>query len=123
MRRSDLALRGLALAIALALFVIVRGERRVTVVYVVPAQAVLPERTVPAAPLPEEVTVAINAPWSGLRLLEPEKLGAVRIDLSRSSPGPAAWHVRTEALHLPRGARVESITPAQGTIELRRDVR
>lgn len=123
MRRSDLALRVLALAIALALFVIVRGERRVSVVYVVPAEAVLPARTAPASPLPAEVAVAINAPWSGLRMLEAEELGAVRIDLSRSSPGPAAWHVRTDGLRLPRGARVDSLTPAQGTVELRRDVR
>ncbi len=123
MRRSDLALALLAVAIALALFVIVRGERRVTAAYAVPVEAVLPPRAPPIDALPTEVTVAVNGPWARLRVLDPATLGPVRIDVTRAGGGQVAWRARAEALRVPHGLRVESITPAQGTIDLRRDAR
>lgn len=123
MRRSDLALALLAGAIALAAFVVVRGERRVTAVYTVPVEAVLAPRLARVDGLPTEVTVAVNGQWARLRVLDPASLGPVRIDVTRAGAGQVAWRARAEALNLPLGARVESITPAQGTIDLRRDVR
>ncbi|ABS26537.1 hypothetical protein [Anaeromyxobacter sp. Fw109-5] len=122
MRRSDLALGFLAVAIAAALFVVVRGERRVTAVYTVPVEAVLAPRVPKVEGLPTEVTVAVNGQWARLRVLDPASLGPVRIDVTRGGAAAVAWHARAEALHLPLGLRVESITPAQGTIDLRRDV-
>ena len=123
MRRSDHLMWLLSVAIALALLVIVRGERRVTAAYVLPVDADLPAGTVSSAALPEEVTVVVSGPWARLRGLDPAKVGPVRVELARGSRGVVAWRARPEALHVPSGARVESITPAQGSVELRRDVR
>ena len=123
MRRSDLALALLAVAIALALFVVVRGERRVTAAYTVPVEAVLAPRLQPVDALPAEVTVAVNGPWARLRILDPASLGSFRINVTRAGAGQVAWRARAEALRIPHGLRVESITPAQGTIDLRGDVR
>jgi hypothetical protein len=113
----------LSAAIALALLVIVHGERRVTAAYVLPVEADLPAGTAPSAALPDEVTVVVSGPWSRLRGLDVAKLGPVRVELARGTRGVVAWRARPEALHVPSGARVESITPAQGSIELRRDLR
>jgi hypothetical protein len=122
MRRSDLVLKLVSVAIALGLLVLVRGERRVTAAYVVPAEADLPDGVTAVTPLPDEVTVVVSGSWARLRVLDASALGPVRIDVSRGGRGVVAWHARPEALHVPPGARVESITPAQGSVELRRDV-
>lgn len=123
MRRSDLVLALLSIAIALALFVVVRGERRVTAAFTVPVEAVLAPRLPSVDGLPTEVTVAVTGPWSRLRVLDAARVGPVRIDVARAGPGQAAWRARAEVLRLPHGLRLESITPSQGTAELRRDVR
>lgn len=123
MRRSDLALGLLAVAIAVALYVVVRGERRVTAAYTVPIDAVLAPRVPHVEGLPTEVTVAVSGQWARLRVLDPASLGPVRVDVSRAGAGQLAWRARAEAVRLPLGLRLESITPAQGTIDLRRDVR
>jgi YbbR domain-containing protein len=118
MRSSDAALRVVALAIAIALFVVVRGERRVTVSFAVPVAPRLPPALAVTSPLPAEVSVTLSGPWSRLRGLEGADLGPAVIDLSRAGPGTVAWVVRPEGLYAPRGVRVESIYPAQGTIVL-----
>lgn len=119
MRSSDLGLRGLALAIALALMVVVRSGRVVTVSFSVPLTPRLPPALVAARPLPADVSVSLTGPWSRLRAIDPTDLGPLVADLSRATAGSAPWSVRPEALHLPRGVRVDSIYPSQGTVELR----
>lgn len=122
MRRSNVLLRVLSVGIAIALFLVVRGERRVTETYTVPLEAVLPARLRPVTELPTEVTVSVSGSWARLRTLDPDALGPIRLDLSRAGSGGATWYVRPEALHVPRGVHVDSIYPAQGTVELRRGV-
>ncbi len=119
MRSSDTLLRALALVIAVGLLVVVRGERRVTVGFTVPVAARLPAALLPATPLPADVSVSLSGPWSRLRDVDANDLGPAVVDLARAGPGVATWSVRPEALHLPHGVRVESIYPAQGTVELR----
>jgi hypothetical protein len=118
-RSSDLLLRLLAIAIAVAVFVLVRGERVVTTTFAVSLVARLPPALEPSAPLPADVSVSVSGPWSRLRAIDGGDLGPAVVDLSRAGPGPAAWVVRPEAVHVPRGVRVESIYPAQGSVELR----
>jgi hypothetical protein len=119
MRRSDPVLRLVALAIAIGLFVVVHGERRVTLTFTVPLAPRLGAGLAAADPLPADVSVTVSGPWSRLRAVDGEDLGPAVIDLTRAGPGSVPWVVRPEALHLPRGVRVESIYPAQGTVELR----
>jgi hypothetical protein len=123
-QRSDLALRGLALAIAAGLFLLVSGERRVTANYAVPLRVELPPGATVDAALPAEISVALSGPWARLRGVDAAALGPVHVDLTHEASGPHTWYVRPEALRLPRGVRVEAIHPAQGSLELRRgDVR
>jgi hypothetical protein len=119
MRSSDPALRLVALAIAIGLFVVVHGERRVTLTFNVPVVPRLPPALAAAERLPADVSVTVSGPWSRLRAIEGEDMGPAVIDLSRAGPGAVPWVVRPEALRVPRGIRVDSIYPAQGTVELR----
>jgi hypothetical protein len=119
-RSSDGWLRLLATAIAVGLFVVVRGERQVTLLFTVPVAPRLPPALAAAGPLPADVSVTVSGSWSRLRAVDPDALGPAVVDLTRAGPGTVPWVVRPEALHVPRGVRVESIYPAQGTIELSR---
>ncbi len=121
MRRSDLHLKLLSLALAAALLVVVRGERRAALTFRVPLEARLPNGLEPAAPLPAQLRVSISGPWARLRALDESELGPVTIDLSRTGRGVASWSVRPESLRVPSGVRVESVYPSQGTVVLERD--
>lgn len=121
MPRSDLALRLLALAMAIALLVLVHGERRVTYALILPVEARLPPGVEPASPLPGSVRASLSGAWARLRQLDPAEVGPVLLDLSRAGPGLATWVARPETLRVPAGVRVESLHPAQGAVELLRD--
>ena len=121
MRRSDLGLRLLSLAVAAALLFVVHGERLASYSFAVPLEARLPAGLELAAPLPPYLHVAVSGPWARLRSLEGSELGPVTIDLSRIGPGVASWSVRPESLRLPSGVRAELIYPSQGTVRLQRD--
>ena len=118
---SELRLKLLSLAMALALLVVIRGKRRVPYALVVPVEVRLPEGVALASPLPATLRVSVSGPWARLRSLEPADVGPVAIDLSRTSPGAASWFARPETLRLPAGVHVESMSPAQGAVELRPD--
>ena len=105
--------------IAIALLVVVHGERTVSTAYDVPLELRLPARLAAATPVPVEVSVSVSGPWARIRGLDGESLGPVIVDLRRAGPGEAAWFVKSEALRLPRGVRVDSIYPSHGTVELR----
>jgi len=120
-RQSDLSLRLLSIAMAMALLFVVHGERRVSWAFTVPIEAKLPSGLEPASPLPPSLRVSVSGPWASLRSLDGSELGPITIDLSRTGPGVASWFVRPESLRLPSGVRVESLYPSQGTVELQRD--
>ena len=121
MRQSDLGLRLLSVGLALALLVVVHGERRVTYALDVPFEARVARGLEPATPLPATLRVALSGPWARLRTLDAGDLGPVIVDLARAGPGTASWSVRPESIHPPQGVEVESVHPAQGLVELRRD--
>jgi hypothetical protein len=120
-KRADLGLRLLSLAMAVALLVVVRGERRASWAVTVPLEAKLPPGLEPAAPLPTSLRVSLSGPWARLRSLEGADVGPVTLDLSQTGAGVASWYVRPESLRLPSGVRVESLYPSQGTVSLQRD--
>jgi hypothetical protein len=117
-RRSELGLRLLSFALALALMVVVHGERRVSLTFTVPAEVQLPGQLRPAAPLPAIVRVSVAGPWARLRSLQAADVGPAAIDFTPTSPDVATWSVRPESLHLPNGVQVEAISPSQGTVQL-----
>jgi hypothetical protein len=119
--RAELKLKLLSLAMAAALLVVVRGERRAALTFRVPLEARLPSGYEPASALPEELRVSLSGPWARLRSLDASDIGPVTVDLTRTVGGKASWFVRPESLHLPSGVRVDSLYPSQGTVELQRD--
>ncbi len=117
--RPELGLLALSFALAFALLVVVHGERDVSTTFTVPVALELPASLEPATALPTTLRVSVSGPWARLRSLQASELGPVTIDVSRTSPGVASWSVRPESLHLPSGVQVQSLYPAQGTVELR----
>jgi hypothetical protein len=124
-QRTDLALRLVAGVIAVSLFLIVSGDRRVTASYTVPVVAAQPAGARAAAtPPPAAVTVVLSGPWARLRGVSAETLGPIRLDLTREASGLRTWYVRSEETlerRLPRGVRLEDIRledlhPAQGEL-------
>ncbi len=122
MRRSDRGLQLLSLTMALALLVLVRGDRRVTTTFAVALEARLPLGLEPAAQLPRTLRVSLSGPWARVRTLHDDDIGPILLDLSRTGPGLASWSVRPESLHLPAGVRVDALYPSQGTVELKPDL-
>ncbi len=120
MRRSELGLKLLSLALGVALLVVVRGERRVTYAVSVPVELRLPRGIEAASAFPAELRVSLSGAWAQLRALDPGEIGPVTMGLSRATPGVATWYARTESLRLPAGVRVDSVYPSQGTVELER---
>ena len=110
------------MAIALGLLLVVRGEKRVTITYTVAVRSVAARRSSrPAGPLPVGGhRLGARGPGRGSAPSIAAALGPLRLDLSRAVPGVATWYVKPEALHLPRGVRVDAVHPAQGSVELRR---
>ena len=121
MRRPDLGLGLLSVAMAAALVFIVHGERRVSYTLSVPVETRLPSGLEPAVPLPETLRVSLAGPWARLRSLDPLDVGPVTIDLSRTRAGVASWSVRPESLRVPPGVQVESLHPSQGNVDLQWD--
>ncbi len=118
MRGSDAWLRLVSVVVAVGLLLVVRGERQVTLALTVPVSPRLPPALAPAGALPAEVTVTVSGAWARLRTLDGAGLGPAVLDLTRAGPGSAQWTVRPEALHVPRGVRVDSVYPVQGAVEL-----
>ncbi|MGC3998522.1 MAG: hypothetical protein QM767_14080 [Anaeromyxobacter sp.] len=118
MPRSDLALRAISLAAAVALVVVVHGEKRTTLTYQVPLAA-----GASAGRLPSVVNVTVSGPWARLRRLDAAALGTAEVALSPGARGTATWYVLAEKLSVPHGLRIDSIHPAQGTLELRATAR
>ena len=120
MRRSDLRLRLLALGIAVALVILVHGEKRAALTFALPVAVSLPAGVAPAAPLPAALSVTVSGPWARLRNLAPAALGPIPLELSlsRGSAGAGSWYARPELLHVPRGLRVDAVHPSQGAVEL-----
>jgi hypothetical protein len=115
---KDQPLRLLSLGVAVALFLVVRGERESSRTFNIPLQARAPAGLAPTTALPTHLTVSVIGPWSMLRSLSDNRLGPVTLDLNASGPGVAAWFVRPQSIHLPAGVRITSLFPAQGTVEL-----
>ena len=120
MRRSELGLAALSVAMAAALLFVVHGERRASVALTVPVEARLPQGLEPAAPLPATLQVAVSGPWARLRALDARELGPILIDLSRTRSGTTSWSVRPESVRTPAGVHVDSVYPSQGVVELDR---
>jgi YbbR domain-containing protein len=106
----------LALAIALALWFSLSGERRERIserTYHVPLSIVnIPARSLVASPLPPSVDVRLRAPFTAFRQLEPDRLEAV-LDLKDAGPGDRVYRLTADDVNVPPEVEVISISPQE----------
>jgi hypothetical protein len=119
----NLGLKLLALAIALAAWFALSGQRRERISersYRIPLSLVnVPARTVVASPLPAGVEVRVRGSFTALRQLAPEKLEAV-IDLLSGRPGERIHRFEPEDINVPPEVEVIEIAPAEVRVVLDR---
>jgi YbbR domain-containing protein len=111
----DIPIKLIALAMAIALFVVVRSDKDaatgvfVRVVYTLPSDRVLVSEPV------SEVKIAIRGPWTRIQRLDDRELEPIRIDLSTTKE--TVLHFTESMVKLPPGLRVVSMTPTQTKLD------
>jgi hypothetical protein len=117
----NLGLKLLSLAIALAVWFALSGQRRERISersYRIPLSLVnIPAKTIVASPLPGAIDVRVRGPFTALRQLEPEKLEAV-IDLLSSGPGEKIYRLAPEDINVPPEIEVIALSPAEFRVVL-----
>ncbi len=111
----------LALAIAVAVWFSLSGERRERTserTYHIPLSIVnIPPRSLIASPMPASIDVRLRGPFTALRQLEPEKLEAV-MDLSEAERGERVYRLTSEDLNVPPEIEVIALSPQEIRFEL-----
>jgi len=106
----------LALAIALALWFSLSGERRERTserTYHVPLSIVnIPAHSLVASAMPPSVDVRLRAPFTAFRQLEPDRLEAV-LDLKEAAPGDRVYRLTPDDVNVPPEVEVISISPQE----------
>jgi YbbR-like protein len=119
----NLGLKILALAIALAVWFALSGQRRERISersYRIPLSLVnVPPQTMVASPLPGGVEVRVRGPFTALRQLQPERLEAV-IDLINGRPGERVHRFAPEDINVPPEVEVLAISPGEVRVVLDR---
>lgn len=109
-------LKILSLAIALAVWFALSGERRERTSersYHIPLSIVnIPPRTLIASSLPASVDVRLRGPFTALRQLEPDKLEAV-LDLKDAERGERLYRLTPEDVNVPPDVEVISLAPQE----------
>jgi YbbR domain-containing protein len=112
----NLGLKILALAIAVAVWLALSGERRERTSersYHVPLSIVnIPPRSLIASPLPASVDLRLRGPFTALRQLEPDKLEAV-LDLGSAEVGERVYRLTPEDVNTPPDVEVIALSPQE----------
>lgn len=112
----NLGLKVLSLAIALAVWLALSGERRERTSersYHIPLSIVnIPPRSLIASSLPASVEVRLRGPFTALRQLEPDKLEAV-LDLKDAERGERVYRLTPEDVNVPPDVEVISLAPQE----------
>jgi YbbR domain-containing protein len=107
-----------SLAMALIVWMTVLGRRDVVILKTVPLLINLPENTVIANEVINEVDYRISGTRFLMKRIEQKDLDPVKIDLSNVSIGRKLITIPDDSLRLPLGARVISINPQSVSIDL-----
>ncbi len=75
----------------------------------------LPPQLMVIGPRVDSVDLQVMGPRTLLGRFNPKK---ITLDLSRVRPGPASFRISADLLSLPRGVKVERISPAQVNLEI-----
>ncbi|MFH0899229.1 MAG: CdaR family protein [Pseudomonadota bacterium] len=113
---DNVALKAIALVLAVSLFVLVHGEQdavvsiKVRVVYTPPEDRVLVSEPMDA------VTVRVRGPWTRVKRFGEDDVEPIHVDLSNASSGD--FFFLEEMVRLPPGLKVVSISPPAIRLEL-----
>ncbi len=108
---DHLAIKALALVLTLTVFLLVGSDEdreipaRIGVSYVLPEGKVL----APESERIDEVRVTIKGPWRRIKRFDEREIDRITLDLSRGVAGEVP--ISPEAVHLPRGLVLTSISP------------
>jgi YbbR domain-containing protein len=108
---ENVALKTVALVLAVTLFILVRGEKetersvKVRVAYVKPVDRTLINE------VPQTVDVWVRGPWTRIKRLDTDDIDPVVLDLTKAGDGEVP--LEDSAVRLPVGLRVMSIRPAK----------
>jgi len=116
---DNLALKLIALVLAMSLFLVVKSEGGALTTLDVPLLIQVPEGFVLVNEPTKAAAVQLKGKWSTLKALSSEELGALEL-----SPSPVEGRsdltLRLQGLTLPNGVTAEGINPSTVTIELER---
>ena len=111
------ALKVFSLAFACGLWLLVNaGERDAEMTLEVPVELRnLPPQLVVIGPQVDSVDLLVMGPRTLLGRFSPKK---ITLDLSGVRPGPASFRINADSLSLPRGVKIERISPSQVSLEI-----
>lgn len=108
---ENFTLKAVSLGLALALFVLVRGDKdtermvRVGLAYTKPTDRDL------ITDVPDGVDVRVRGPWTRIKRLDPSEVDPIVIDLTKANDGDIP--ITEDMIRLPAGLRVASVRPSR----------
>lgn len=115
---QNLGVKWVSLLIAIVIWLIVLGSRKISVVKDIPIQVITSENTAVANEIPEKISFRLNGPKAFIRTVVERQESPIKINLSQTKPGLVTYRVVPENIQLPLGVEVNSITPSAVLIKL-----
>lgn len=107
----NLAWKFLSVFVAFGIWFVVMSANSIEITKEVNLELDLPAGLVVANEVPDRVSFRLSGSKFFLRTLA-NSLDTIRIDLTKAKTGPAYYNIQKDALHLPIGVRVLSISPS-----------
>ncbi len=104
-------LKGVAMILAITLFILVRGDKETERSVRVALAVVRPEGRVLVANPPDEVEVTLRGPWTRIKRLNPKDIDPIVVDLTKVDDGDVT--LDESMVRIPAGLKVMSIKPAR----------
>src|SRR5262245_10178833 len=104
---ENATIKGVALILAITVFILVRGDKETERVVKVSVAYAKPDDRVLMADLPDSVSVRVRGPWTRIKRLDPENVEPILVDLTKLSDGEFLFD--EDMIDLPPGLRVASI--------------
>ena len=104
-------LKVMSILIALTLWVVVFGSRTMEVTKDVPFEVVMSDDQILIDPIPEKISFRLSGPKAFLRTIQNRIEDPIRANIKELKTGVFTHRVYSDAIKLPLGVKVQSITP------------
>jgi YbbR domain-containing protein len=109
--RYQWAMKLASIAIALTVWVLVFGSQTIEITKEIPFEVVLPDDQILVDPVPEKITFKLSGPKAFLRTIQNRMEEPIRAQLKGAKSGVQTHRIFSDAIKLPLGVKVLSITP------------